>query len=143
MLQSHRPRRRRALASNEVRVEKYDGTCAYIRRSVHGTHADFCEQRAEKGRTLRQLEDKASANRLPGLLALVREAALLFPRNAPSARVLSMYLACTVWGWQTARAARGFKCHRTLVSKYVRLVEDWRDEPNFNDRMTELENLLQ
>lgn len=64
-------------------------------------------------------------------------------RAAARARQLAMYLSHVVYGRSLAEIGNAFGRDRTTVSYACALIEDMRDDPNFDDEVCALEQLLE
>lgn len=62
--------------------------------------------------------------------------------RAARARQVAMYLASIAWQWPLSRVGAAFGRDRTTVGYACRLVEDLRDNPEFDARLEDLESLL-
>lgn len=66
-------------------------------------------------------------------------------RLAPAAlraRRVSMYLAHVALGWQLERVGHAFGVNRQTASVACRRIEDARDEPNLDDLLDQLEEMI-
>lgn len=74
----------------------------------------------------------------------VRDIASERRNHAPAARArqTAMYLACITYQWPMSRIARAFDRDRTTVGYACRLIEDLRDDPNFDALVDSLERCL-
>lgn len=61
---------------------------------------------------------------------------------ATRARQVAIYLAHVTLSWPLARAAFAFGRDRTTASTAVRTIEDLRDDPGMDARITELETCV-
>lgn len=61
---------------------------------------------------------------------------------AARARNLAIYLAHVALSWPLSRVAAAFCRDRTTVSHAVHVVEDMRDDADFDERLTELEDCV-
>lgn len=63
--------------------------------------------------------------------------------NAARARQLAMYLAHTMLGYTLADVGEAFGRDRTTVSYACNLIEDLRDDPDFEAAVTRLEAVIE
>jgi chromosomal replication initiation ATPase DnaA len=62
--------------------------------------------------------------------------------TAARARHMAIYLAHIALSWPLSRVATAFSRDRTTVSHAVHVIEDLRDDPDFDDRLTRLEDCV-
>ncbi len=62
--------------------------------------------------------------------------------RAARARQIAMYMAYVAWAWPLARIGEAFDRDRTTVGYACRLIEDMRDDPDFDARLERLETCL-
>lgn len=134
----HKARQRRPLKPNEVRYE-YNGVVACIYRRKGPDWQEYCQLRVARYEAQHAEEDVASRHQWPGLMQLVDKARLEMPKWVPSSTAIAVYLAHTSWGWELARIARMWEVHRTLPGRYVKRVEDARDDDAFDVAISDLE----
>lgn len=63
-------------------------------------------------------------------------------RTVAKGRQLAMYLAHVSLGWSIARVANAFERDRSTVAHACQIVEHKRDEPAFDQWMSEMEDSL-
>lgn len=134
----HRPRARRKLRKNEVRYEYAGVSTAYYRRKGPDWR-EYCQLRIAQVEQQQEAEIVQSAPKWVELMETVHAARLQMPSTVPSAKAMAMYLAHTVWGWELGRIARICGVHRSMASKYVRRVEEARDDPDFDAAIENME----
>lgn len=105
---------------------------------------EYTAVRVERNAKRRHDDELAAREKLPALMNVVVEAHEKLPQTfeacpTPSIQMTVIYLGHTVWGWDTRLCGVLFGKHRTQVARYVRQVEDARDDQAFDTILNEIE----